>query len=124
MSDPNVSDPSINVATDDHRSQSFKQNLSKFEYDLYHEEDDKTEKVIRVKRTGSINKGERWKIFADAKLILTIDGDKISKKEKEFLRTVQGVSFVIRQAKVGIKSFNKLKIEMKKVIEQATIKSK
>jgi len=124
MSDPNVSDPTISVPTDEHRSHSFKQNLSKFEYDLYREEDDKTEQVIRVKRTGSINKNEKWKVFADTKLVLIIDASKVSKKEKEFLRTIEGVSFVITQAKKGIKSLNKLRIGMKKLIKQKIAKSK
>ena len=93
---------------------SLKYNLSKFEYDLYHEEDDKSEKVIRVKRVSMPNKGEKWKIFEDNKVMFVVEGTKLTNKEKEFLRTVDGVNFLIAQYKTGIKSFNSLKNEIKK----------
>ena len=92
----------------------LKYNLSKFEYDLYHEEDDKAEKVIRVKRVSMPNKGEKWKIFEDNKVMFTVEGTKLTNKEKDFLRSVDGVNFLIAQYKQGIKSFNSLKKEIKK----------
>lgn len=92
----------------------LKYNLSKFEYDLYHEEDDKAEKVIRVKRVSMPNKGEKWKIFEDNKVMFTVEGTKLTNKEKDFLRSVDGVNFLITQYKQGIKSFNSLKKEIKK----------
>lgn len=94
-----------------------KYNLSKFEYDLYHEEDDKSEKVIRVKRVSMPNKGEKWKIFEDNKVMFIVEGSKLNNKEKEFLRTVDGVNFLIAQYKEGIKSFNSLKNEIKKKLK-------
>lgn len=94
-----------------------KYNLSKFEYDLYHEEDDKAEKVIRVKRFSMPNKGEKWKIFEDNKAMFVVEGTKLTNKEKEFLRTVDGVNFLIAQYKDGIKSFNSLKNEIKKKLK-------
>lgn len=95
----------------------LKYNLSKFEYDLYHEEDDKSEKVIRVKRVSMPNKGEKWKIFEDNKVMFVLEGTKLTNKEKEFLRTVDGVNFLIAQYKQGIKSFNSLKNEIKKKLK-------
>ena len=94
-----------------------KYNLSKFEYDLYHEEDDVAEKVIRIKHFNLPNKGDRWKIFEDNKMMFIIEGTKLSNKEKDFLRTVEGVSFLIAQYKLGIKSFNSLKNEIKKKLK-------
>ena len=94
-----------------------KYNLSKFEYDLYHEEDDKSEKVIRVKRFSMPNKGEKWKIFEDNKIMFIVEGTKLTNKEKDFLRTVDGVNFLIAQYKQGIKSFNSLKNEIKKKLK-------
>jgi hypothetical protein len=91
----------------------LKYSLNKFEYDLYHEEDDKSEKVIRVRRFNLPNKGERWKIFEDNKIVFIVEGIKLSKKEKEFLRTVDGINFLIKQYKTGIKSFNALRKELK-----------
>lgn len=95
----------------------LKYNLSKFEYDLYHEEDDKAEKVIRVKRVAMPNKGEKWKIFEDNKVMFVVEGTKLTNKEKEFLRTIDGVNFLITQYKQGIKSFNSLKNEIKKKLK-------
>jgi hypothetical protein len=95
----------------------LKYSLSKFEYDLYHEEDDKTEKIIRVKRVSLPNKGERWKILEDSKVMFVVEGAKLNKKEKDFLRTVDGVNFLIEQYKQGIKSFSALKAEIKKKLK-------
>lgn len=103
--------------TEDFKEQNLKHNLSKFEYDLYHEEDDKIEKIIRVKRISMPNKGENWKIFEDNKVMFIVEGTKLTNKEKDFLRTVDGVNFLIQQFKHGIKSFNALKSEIKKKLK-------
>lgn len=99
--------------TEEVKNQNTKYTLSKFEYDLFHDEDHVVEKIIRVKRISLPNKGERWKIFEDTKAIMVIEGSKLTNKEKEFLRTVDGVTFLINQYKLGINSFNHLKKEMK-----------
>lgn|SRR5574337_76202 len=99
------------------KDNNLKHNLSKFEYDLYHEEDDVAEKVIRIKRVSMPNKGEKWKIFEDNKLMFTLEGTKLTNKEKDFLRTVDGVNFLISRYKDGIKSFNYLKNEIKKKLK-------
>jgi hypothetical protein len=98
------------------KDQNLRYNLSKFEYDLYHEEDDVAEKVVRVKRVSMPNKGEKWKIFEDNKVVFVLEGAKLTNKEKEFLRSIDGVNFLIGQAKQGIKSFNALRTELKKKI--------
>jgi len=106
--------PSI---TEGLKDQNLKYNLSKFEYDLFHEEDDKVEPIIRVRRVSMPNKEEKWKIMADNKVLFIIEGAKLTNREKEFLRSVDGVNFLLKQAKSGIKSFNSLKIELKKNIK-------
>jgi len=116
-SSSNQPEPSGSIISDEFKDQNLKYNLSKFEYDLYHEEDDVVEKVIRVKRVSMPNKGEKWKIFEDTKLIFTVEGAKLTNKEKEFLRTVDGVNFLIAQYKQGLKSINYLKTEIKKRIK-------
>jgi hypothetical protein len=101
-----------NSTSEDFKDQTSKHHLNKFEYDLYHEEDDIALPIIRVKHIGLPNKGERWKIFQDNKIILTVEGSKLSNKQKEFLRTVDGVNWLLSQAKLGINSFNSLKKEL------------
>lgn len=104
------------ISTEDFKEQNFK-HLSKIDHDLFKDEDDILEKVIRVKRVAMPNKGEKWKITSDNKLIFTIESTKISKKEKEYLRTVEGFNFILSQAKVGIKSLNSFRKELKKILD-------
>lgn len=121
----NSSDPTTIVpTTDEVKDQNSKYSLSKFEYDLYHEEDDVVEKVVRVKRFNMPNKGEKWKIFIDNKVLFVIEGTKLSKKEREFLGTVDGFNFMLSQAKMGIKSLNSFKNELKKITDPKPEKSK
>lgn len=102
------------VGTEEFKDQNSKYNFGKFEYDLYHEEDDVALPVVRVKHISMPNKGERWKIFEDNKVSFIVEGSKLNKKEREFLRTIDGVNFLIAQHKSGINSFNSLKKEIKK----------
>jgi hypothetical protein len=110
----NSIDPSHISQSEEPKEQNSKFNLSKFDFDLYHEEDDKAETVIRIKRVSMPNKGEKWKVMTDNKVTFVVEGAKLSKKEREFLRTVDGLNFLIAQFKQGIKSFNSLKNEIKK----------
>lgn len=111
------SDLNIVSITDEIKSQNSKYTLSKFEHDLFNEENDVAEKVIRIKRVSSPNKGEKWKIFEDTKNVFTLEGDKLTNKEKTFLRSVEGINFLLAQYKSGFKSLNALKNEMKKNIK-------
>lgn len=121
MVDSKINEPTgITPVTEEFKDQNQKYNLSKFEFDLYHEEDDVAEKVIRVKRVSMPNKGEKWKIINDNKVIFTVESTKISKKEREYLQTVEGFNFMLSQAKQGIKSLNSFRNELKKNINKKT----
>ena len=109
--------PTTTGTPDDVKDPGLKYSLSKFEYDLYHEEDDKVEKVISVKRVSMPNKGEKWKISENGKVMFVIEGTKLTNKEKEYLRTIDGVNFLIAEYKQGIKSFNYIKNEIKKKLK-------
>lgn len=110
----NSIDPNTHSQGEEHKDQNSKFNLSKFDFDLYHEEDDIAEKVYRVKRVSMPNKGEKWKLLENNKVIFVVEGTKLTNKEREFLRTIDGFNFLITQFKQGIKSFNSLKTEIKK----------
>lgn len=86
---------------------------SKFEYDLYHDEDNVIMPVVRVKHINLPNKCEKWKIIENDKTVFVIEGIKLLKKERRFLQTLDGVNFLIAQYKKGIKSFHSLRKEMK-----------
>lgn len=87
--------------------------LSKFDFELFDEAKATPAPVIRVKRTSTNTKGERWRVFRDDELLFMIEGDKISKREKEFLRTVDGVSFLTMQVKSNVTSWSKIRAELK-----------
>lgn len=119
MPDPKTTAEHTNITpiTEEFKDQNSKYNLSKIELDLYHEEYDVAEKVIRVKRVSLPNDGENWKIFEDKKVMFVVEGAKLTKKEREFLQTPEGFNFLIAQYKLGIKSFNALKTEIKKKLK-------
>jgi hypothetical protein len=99
--------------TEEIKDQNNKYNLSKFEFEFYHEEFSKPQPIVRLRRFSAPNKGEKWKIFEDNKVMFTIEGSKLNNKERYFLKTVEGVNFLLNQYKNGIKSFNALKNEIK-----------
>src|ERR1035437_1841017 len=102
---------------EDHKIKNLPFSFNKFDHDLYQEDDDITYPIFRVKRIATSNKIERWKFYQDSKVVFTLEGSKISKKEKEFLRTIDGVNFLLVECKKGIKSLNSLKIEIKKKLK-------
>lgn len=99
--------------------QNIKYILSKFDYELYDEE--KAKKVAKIYRIKKINEtksvSEKWRIFEDTKVIFTLDSESLSKKEKEFLRTPDGFSWLLVEAKAGIKSINSLRKNLKTKID-------
>lgn len=95
-----------------------KYTLSKYEYDLYHEEDDISHAVVRVKRFSMPNKNEKWKFFQDNKVMFTLDGTKLTNKEKEFLRTVEGINFLLQGYKEGLDSVNAFKKQLKEKLKK------
>jgi hypothetical protein len=109
-----INDPIQSNADDNKEHNKF--TLNKHEFDLFHEEDNIVHRLIRVKRFAT-SKDEKWKIFDDNKVIMIIEGQKLTAKEKEFLRTVNGSKWLLSKAKEGIKSLNLLKNEIKKQIK-------
>jgi len=100
--------------TDEFKESNSKYTLSKFERDLYYEEDNIIEKIIRIRRyPSSTNKEEKWKLFEDNKVMLTIESEELTKKEKKFLRSVEGVVFLIKKYKLGLNSSDLLIKEIK-----------
>lgn len=110
--------------TEEVKDQNSRYSLSKFDFDLFHEEDDISNQVVRVKSVSMPNHGQKWKITIDNKLIFTIESTKISKKERLFLQTIDGFNFMLAQAKLGIKSLNNFKVELKKMMSPKPVTKK
>lgn len=94
--------------------------ISKYDFDLFDEAKAIPSKIIRVKRTG-MDKTERWRVLQDEELLFVIEGNKLNKKERFFLRTLDGMNFLIAQFKTGCSSFLTLKENIK---ERLLIKAK
>lgn len=101
------------MTIDDFKSQINKLTLSKIEDDLYKEDSDVVMPIIRVKHITLPNKGDRWRIFSDDKQLMVVDGLKLNKKERAYLCSLDGVSFMIAQVKAGARSFNGIKVALK-----------
>lgn len=106
-------DHSPNSITDEVKSHNGKYSLSKAEQDLYHEEDDVVCKIIQVKRFDLPNNGERWKILEDSNPVIVLEGIKLSVTEKNFLKTSEGLNFIISSYKKGAKTLALLRDELK-----------
>lgn len=116
LSDPSV--PTLPPGSEEGRE--TKGNPSKFDFDLYHDSLDVAFPLYRVKRIALPNDGENWKIFSNSKVICVVEGSKLNKRERAFLRTLEGVNFLLGQAKLGVSSFSALKAELKKKLSKKT----
>lgn len=81
--------------------------------DLFKDNSYVPNKLVQVKRVNSNKIGENWDIMENGKSVLRLKGDKFTNKEKAFLRTIDGVKFVMEGYKNGWKSLNKFKQEIK-----------
>ena len=99
----------------DESKNNFKFNINKFEYDLYHDNLNTVEKVIQVKKNSS-SKTDKWKILENNKVLFSIDGEDLSIKEREFLKTVEGFQLLINLGKTGFKSIKSLKSDIKHLL--------
>ncbi len=104
------------LSSPEDKDQGSKHNPSKYEYDLYHDEDNIPGRVIQVKKIGNLKKGEKWRILQDNKQVLTIDGESLTSKERNFLYTVEGVTFLMNFFKKGELSVSALKKGIKNIL--------
>ena len=90
-------------------------NNSRQETELFDEEKYVEHDIINVKYIELPRGGEDWEILKNKKLIFTIKGVRLTKKEKIFLRTADGMLFLISTYKNGCKSVLELKRKLKKM---------
>lgn len=109
------------IITDLVKQQNNRFTLSKSEADLFDDDKHLINAIINVKRNVT-SKSEKWNIIrkiqdAPDEVIFVIDGSKLNKKEKAFLRTNNGVLLLLKEAKAGIKSFNALRKVIRENLE-------
>jgi len=84
--------------------------------ELFNEEDSTiVHPVINIKRKES-KTSEDWEVRVDGDLALVMKGARFTNSEREFLRTVHGMKFLISEYKNGKKSVVKIKEELRKFL--------
>lgn len=91
--------------------------MSKIDADLFDESKAVAQPVVRVRRSSSLTKGERWKIFLNDELHFTLEGDKLLKRECVYLRSLEGVNWLIQQFKAGFHSPHELQLRLKEKLK-------
>ena len=79
--------------------------------ELFNEDDDIPGDSIRVKRN-SRQKQEDWVVWVNKKEYLTLKGTRFSVRERKFLRSADGVLFIISGVKNGWKSVSEFKRQL------------
>jgi hypothetical protein len=91
-----------------HDSTSKSLGLIKQESEFFNEEDYIPGQLIRVKRIAKSN-NEDWQILVNGQKTLLLKGSRFSGTEKQFLRTAEGLSFIINGVKQGWVSVSEFK---------------
>jgi hypothetical protein len=66
---------------------------SKFEYDLFDDEDNKVNVCVRIKRITSPT--EKWRFYENKKNTITIESSELKEDQIKFIRTVEGINYCI-----------------------------
>ena len=85
------------------------------ESELFDEKSHVPHGVIGVKRV-EYGKGEDWEVLQDDKVALVLKGVRFTSKEKEFLRSVDGIKFIMTGFKSGWKSVSEFKRRIKEYL--------
>ena len=87
----------------------------KIDNDFFKDEDYVPQDLFRVKNVKLKNGSQSWELIKNGKIELILRHINFTKKEAEYLNTVNGSQFLLSSYKAGIKSVNKFKQELKKV---------
>jgi len=83
--------------------------LYKLDSELFDEESNVVHKLINVRRVELPQNGEDWEILEDKKVMFTVKGVKLTKKQRSFLRSIEGISSLMELYKEGQINMNKIK---------------
>jgi hypothetical protein len=88
-----------------------KTSLIKQDSEFFNDEDYVPGESVRVKRIANSAR-EDWKIFVNGQEAFVLKGIRFTTKEREFLRTTDGVMFIINGVKNGWKSISEFKRQL------------
>lgn len=97
-------------------SESHNFHLLKSDNELFNEEANVASKVISARRVRLPKNGEDWEILENNRVVLNLKGTRFTNPEKDFLRSIDGMKFLVAEYKAGSKSVVKLKEKMKKLL--------
>lgn len=60
--------------------------------------------VLQVKRVKRKNLTDEWVVYKNADVLFRFDGDNLGVKEKDYLKTAEGMSFLMTAIKSGLNS--------------------
>lgn len=83
--------------------------------DLFDEDSHIAHKVLRVKRVSLPQHGENWEVLEDNRVVLTLKGVRLTKREKSILYTIEGIKLLMDEYKSGNKSIAKIKRLLKEI---------
>jgi hypothetical protein len=106
-------DSTLNLDSD---VRSFNFHLSRTDNELFVDDSYKPNSVIRVKRYKT-KKMEDWNIYQDNKIALTLKGARLNNSEKEYLRSAEGIVFLLQSFKSGARTFAKIKELLKEKLK-------
>ena len=93
-------------------SLSLRQDSGLFDDDSY-----VAQSVISVRRISLPKNGEDWEIIVDKQPVLLLKGYRFSKKEREYLRSPNGMSLMINGYKNGWKTISEFKRQVTKCLK-------
>jgi hypothetical protein len=83
----------------------------KHDSEFFNDEDYIPGNSVRVKRIRS-NSHEDWKVFVNGEELIILKGIRFTSKERDFLRTSNGVIFIVDGVKQGWKSVSEFKRQL------------
>lgn len=89
---------------------------SKFDYELYHDEDNKKHVVVRIKSLfDKKTKTTKFRFFENTKNTITLSSEELNEKQIKFIQSVEGVNYCLAEYKKGSKTKNSIleKINLK-----------
>ena len=102
---------------EDFSSSGSSYNMMHHDHELFKDDDDIIQKMISVRLVILPRKsGEDWEVLEDKRVAFVLKGIRFTNPEKKFLKTAQGMKFVIEGYKNGWKAVSKFKQEMKRYI--------
>lgn len=90
--------------------------LYKLDSELFDEESNVVHKLINVRRVELPQNGEDWEILEDKKVMFTVKGVKLTKKQRSFLRSIEGISSLMQLYKEGQINMNKIKNKINELL--------